>query len=495
MATWWQRIPRRWRGLLATIAAGVLVLIVLWGGPWLLTRHPNSGVTAEQELKAKSDVRATLVQAVGGLAVAGGLIVSYRTFQQSQREQKERGREQDRTYALNLAAQVTDTYTKAVAQLGHEQAPVRLGALYSLESLAQDNPERRQTVVDVLCAYLRMPHTPAEQDGSGATVSASPASRTDARNAAQELQVRRAAQRLLAEHLHRPAGMSGEEAQTLEASPGARFWPGIDLDLTGATLHESSFSDASVVQGEFSGATFFGRAEFSRAAFSGDASFEGATFADDAEFEGATFSGRARFNQAEFSGRAWFVQATFSGDAGFDGATVVGDAGFDDAEFAGDAGFDSATFSGNAGLGGATFSGGAWFGGAVFAGDAWFTGATFRGGASFTDTEFCGSIVFDRARFDGHAQFGRATFSADARFTDVRFLNGASLDAVRVLHLDDEEMNRSGTYARRVWPDGWTVHRDTYEPTCGALVLRDGEQPHGQQRAVAEQVPGQERDQ
>jgi hypothetical protein len=55
---------------------------------------------------------------------------------------------------------ITELYTKAVEQLGHEKAPVRLGALYSLVRLAQDNPEHRQTVVDVFCAYLRMPYTP-----------------------------------------------------------------------------------------------------------------------------------------------------------------------------------------------------------------------------------------------------------------------------------------------------------------------------------------------
>ena len=64
-----------------------------------------------------------------------------------------RATEQDRTYEREL-------YAKAVEQLGHEKAPVRLGALYSLERLAEDKPERRQIIVDVICAYLRMPFAP-----------------------------------------------------------------------------------------------------------------------------------------------------------------------------------------------------------------------------------------------------------------------------------------------------------------------------------------------
>ncbi len=35
---------------------------------------------------------------------------------------------------------ITELYTKPVEQLGNDKAPVRLGGLYALERLAQDNP-------------------------------------------------------------------------------------------------------------------------------------------------------------------------------------------------------------------------------------------------------------------------------------------------------------------------------------------------------------------
>ena len=56
---------------------------------------------------------------------------------------------------------VTELYTKAADQLGSDKAPVRLAGLYALERLAQDNPGQRQTIVNVICAYLQMPYTPA----------------------------------------------------------------------------------------------------------------------------------------------------------------------------------------------------------------------------------------------------------------------------------------------------------------------------------------------
>ena len=44
---------------------------------------PHSGLNAADELKAQNDVRTTLVQALAGLAVAGGLVVTYRTYRQN----------------------------------------------------------------------------------------------------------------------------------------------------------------------------------------------------------------------------------------------------------------------------------------------------------------------------------------------------------------------------------------------------------------------------
>src|SRR3954451_14920072 len=195
------RKPQLWA--LAGVATAGLVLFVLWGGPWLFTRHPSSDLTDSEALKAQNDVRTTLVQTVAGLAVAAGAIVTYRTFRQNQLDQANRHDREERTYKLNQSQQVTETFAKAVEQLGHDEAPVRLGAMYSLERLAQDNPPRRQTVVDVLCAYLRMPYTSTSRGDSATALRHSAIHRLwrDARRSseprhdpAQELQVRQTAQ-------------------------------------------------------------------------------------------------------------------------------------------------------------------------------------------------------------------------------------------------------------------------------------------------------------
>jgi uncharacterized protein YjbI with pentapeptide repeats len=251
----------------------------------------------------------------------------------------------------------------------------------------------------------------------------------------QELQVRKTVQRLLAAHLRRPDGTSGEAAQDIEPSPDETFWPGISLDLTGATLVGFDLREASVVQ-----------AAFDRAIFTGDAQFDGVTFTGPVEFVGATFTGENLFNGATFADGAWFATADFNGPVWFDGATFTGPASFFGAHFARHA----------------------WFGTATFAHDTQFHGATFADEAHFNGTTFDGSVSFDRATFTDDALFDGATFTGDAQF-----------EGAHVLHLDDLDLNQRGDAARRVWPDGWTVCTDADDATHGTLIPAERTEPPG----------------
>jgi len=99
---------------------------------------------------------------------------------------------------------LTELYTKAADQLGSDKAPVRFAGLYALERLADANPQQRQTIVNLLCAYLRMPYQPA--DNSLLTSKGKPAElelRYDKyRKQREEGEVRNAAQRIVTRHLN-----------------------------------------------------------------------------------------------------------------------------------------------------------------------------------------------------------------------------------------------------------------------------------------------------
>jgi len=106
---------------------------------------------------------------------------------------------------------IAELYTTAVGQLSSDKAPVRFGGLCALERIAQDNPSHRQTIVNIICAYLRMPFSPtataSQPEPEAAEGQEEP--RTEDETGAngiddtwqQEREVRLTAQRIRAEHL------------------------------------------------------------------------------------------------------------------------------------------------------------------------------------------------------------------------------------------------------------------------------------------------------
>ncbi|MER6342336.1 pentapeptide repeat-containing protein [Streptomyces tendae] len=265
----------------------------------------------------------------------------------------------------------TERFTTAVSQLGNDSAAVRLGGVHALAGLADDAPTRalRQTCIDVLCAYLRLPYS-ARAD--------LPPNDAEALHTYLALrEVRHTVIRLIRDHLCLPP-------------EHPHSWQGHDLDFTNVIFDGGDFSDAQFSSGDvyFTGAEFSdGKVYFSGAAFSGaSVSFSRAKFSD----------AMVAFNNAKFSdGIISFLDADFSG----------GIVDFTDVEFTGSLVVFSAEFSGSmVDFAGTQFSGGrVMFSRAYFTnGAVKFTEAEFsNGSASFAHAEFSGAVVdFSDARGD-----------------------------------------------------------------------------------------------
>jgi uncharacterized protein YjbI with pentapeptide repeats len=347
------------------------------------------------------------------IAVAGTVVVAVTGFWTTrsvtgitlaeQRKQLDRTLEEQRTRTLN------DRFATAADQLGSDKpAAVRLAAVYAMAGLADGWEENRQTCVEVLCAYLRMPY---ELDPGGDK--ALEKQRLDFRVSRE---VRHSAIRVITAHLKDNAAVS---------------WQGLNFDFTGAIFDGGSFDDANFSGGtvDFRGAVFAGgEVTFRSAKFSGAnvdfilAKFCGGTV----DFQYAAFSrGMVNFRNAEFS----------SGKVNFSGARFCGgEVYFGDAEFCGGTvDFGSAQFSrSEVGFQGARFSDGTVdFDNANFTevGALRFNGATFGGGdVNFRWAEFTGGYIgFSHAKLEGSAvHFDHAKFTgsnvdfvgdaADARF-------------------------------------------------------------------------------
>ncbi|MEV0052568.1 pentapeptide repeat-containing protein [Saccharopolyspora shandongensis] len=295
----------------------MLLLIGLAVG-WILLSTVGSESPRD---RARLEVVRTAISIVAGVGGAAALLLAAR---------RQRTNELALLETKHDAAErrTTELYSAAIEQLGSDKAAVRLGGLYALERLAQDNLAHRQTIVEVMCAYLRMPL--AEVDDAAPVEGLELA--TLNRSLAEERRVRHAAQHILCSHLRPRRNGSGKPTNS-------KFWPDTDLYLAGAVLRHLNFSGCHVRSAVFSNATLEGAAMFDDAVFDDAANFVGASM-DHAVLHGVTFRGSALFSHAGITD-ALFRDAHFVGPARFDNACLE-DTDFSGARFEGLALFTNA---------------------------------------------------------------------------------------------------------------------------------------------------------
>lgn len=226
--------------------------------------------------------KAPPVEIVKTAGVAGGAVVALYALWLN-----------DRKHWLESEKVADERFARSVELLGNEADQVRVGAMHSLVWLATSTPRYTQTVLDVLCAYLRRPFHHPSWDENGADPDTMFAKATPEDQ--QEQQVRRTAQRLIRDLL----------------SWGKKDKTHYDLDLTGAALEYFQLEGRRVNRFIARRAQFYGITEFR------ELHVKSRTF-----FSGATFHGRLSLPEAKFEGGLAFSEATFKRKVDFRAATV-----------------------------------------------------------------------------------------------------------------------------------------------------------------------------
>ncbi|MGA5498735.1 pentapeptide repeat-containing protein [Streptomyces cinereoruber] len=356
------------RALTLTFAAAVLVAGGIFYGLVYLLDFQEIDTTKKLDTKTLFDLVKLSFGVVAGAGALVALVVAYR-----RQRVDEAGAHREATRLH------TERFSQAVDKLGSDSPAVRLGGVHALAGLADDAPDDnlRQTCIDVLCAYLRLPHTPdpgtAELENHHLYLALR--------------EVRHTILRLIGDHYRRPEGTHGS-------------WQGCDLDLTGVTIDGNmDFTGARFTRGTvtFSGATFSSSTvDFAFATFSAGCSvlFTDATFSAgcSVSFIGATFSG----------GPAYFGGAAISGGALYFGETTISDTTvyFGDATIS-----DGMVYFGHATISNST----------VTFGDAAISG---------------GRVTFDHATIssDSSVYFTRAAISSDTVSFNGTTISGGMLN-------------------------------------------------------------------
>lgn len=275
--------------LAAVFAAALVVAGSVFAAGWELL--DAQGLKPERRLDS-STLFDLVKLAFGVVAGAGALVALVVAYRRQRIDEDAAVREATRLH--------TERFSTAVTQLGDSSPVLRLGGVHSLAGLADDAPTRnlRQTCIDVLCAYLRLPH---EVDGI-------PPHEFEAMR-----EVRHTVIRLIRDHLR----LSTEDPHC---------WSGHDFDFTDVVFDCGDFTEAVFRGGRvsFRGANFsVPQFKFDYATFGHSIDFSSTKFNRTAAFIGASFFGRSiQFDKAIFAEEVHFIGANFHrSEVRFKGAT------------------------------------------------------------------------------------------------------------------------------------------------------------------------------
>ena len=400
------------------------------------------------------------------LGITGGVIAIfgyYKTHQKSEleKEQLDIQKQKDkRDYIRQLHDSYNDRFDKAVTELHGADVKAAYTAVPKLAKLADawldyedlsNNTEEleklkkkakkeAQTIINVLCKYIRtIPNNYTDEQ----LEKFDSLSESDKKALAHEADIRC----LIFSEMSDRSSKATFENKKLTTISGD--WSEFDFDFSQApvfyplnniTIEKGIFTSAKFYNNaNFNKSTFFQKADFSKATFTQNADFTEATFIQNADFNGATFAQEAVFSrvtfaqEATFSGvtfthRAYFNDATFTQDVHFVGVVFPQDVYFLDATFTQVADFTEATFAQNVYASRVTFVQKAYFVEATFNQEAYFVEATFTQNASFNGATFTQYTSYSGATFAQEAFFFGATFTQNADFNGATFTQNADFN-------------------------------------------------------------------
>ena len=129
----------RWRMYLLAVPVVAVAVALLWCVPPLLLEQEMGRLDKPDAYRLadlKDAYRRTLAQILGGVALLYGLYLTYRRIKVAEE------------------GHITERFTRAIEQLGHEEMAIKLGGIYGLERVAKDSEKDRGTIMEVLTTYV-----------------------------------------------------------------------------------------------------------------------------------------------------------------------------------------------------------------------------------------------------------------------------------------------------------------------------------------------------
>jgi len=130
-------------GILIGIGVGIVALflaaILL---PEVFFHKPDQDFATKDRVDARGTLRTSLVQAIGGAAVAGGLVFTAQTIAVSQQ-----------MVLVSQQTEIGDRFNKAAAELDDSHPDVQVAGILALERIASDSEEAHLAAIELIANY------------------------------------------------------------------------------------------------------------------------------------------------------------------------------------------------------------------------------------------------------------------------------------------------------------------------------------------------------
>ena len=134
----------------------IVLLFLLWRLP--KRKAANLNLDPKEQFNVENETRKTWATIVGGMAVLFSLLFTWANLRVTQDNLRVTQEATIKSQDLTRQGQITDRFTKAVAQLGEqdpEKLAVRLGGIYALERIARESKEDHWPIMEILTTYVR----------------------------------------------------------------------------------------------------------------------------------------------------------------------------------------------------------------------------------------------------------------------------------------------------------------------------------------------------
>lgn len=387
--------------VLTVIIGGILAFLI----PTFLYNYGFIGDT--------KDLTTALLGVTGGVVALFSLIKSHQKSE-LEREQLEVQKQKDnRDHIRQLHNSYSDRFDKAVAELNSGNTKVAFAAVYKLihladewlnysdlvniqtdyEKLKKKAVEEIQTIINVLCKYIRtMPKNYTEEDLKN--IDSLPKNTRETLN--EEAEIRRLIFSEISDRLSRSTVDSHIEEEMLSKGKEIPIlqgtWSNFKFSFSQAPIFYP-LVNLTIENSDFKGATFYPSSLLININFHGETDFSYSNFINKPSFYYLKFYDFARFTNVDFRQGAQFRHVIFCSLTAFSASR--------------------------------------------FRQSTTFLDCTFWGGALFLETKFRCPSEFKNVKFKKLTLFNKSIFKNDASFESVEALNTVSFRESKFMNTAD----------------------------------------------------------